>query len=86
MGADPADYAARPAGSGELLILSGGKDGILAPRQTYRLAEALGMQREGEHRWKGPAAALREWPDLGHGLVGHPEVRQVAHDFLAGAS
>jgi hypothetical protein len=85
-GADPADYAGRPAGEGPLLILSAGKDGILAPRQTYRLAVALGMDREGAHRWVGPGARLQEWPDLGHGLVSHPEVRQTAHDFLQGQS
>jgi hypothetical protein len=83
LGADPADYAARAAGPGRLLILSAGQDGILAPRQTYRLAEALGMQPDGPHRWIGEQALLREWPDLDHGLVGHPEVREAAHRFLA---
>lgn len=83
LGADPADYAARAAGPSRLLILSAGQDGILAPRQTYRLAEALGMQPDGPHRWVGEQALLREWPDLDHGLVGHPEVREAAHRFLA---
>ena len=84
LGADPADYASRSAGRGELLILSAGEDGILAPRQTYRLAEALGMQPDGPHHWVGDRARLQEWSDLDHGLVGHPEVRATAHDFLAG--
>jgi len=84
-GADPADYASRPAGDTKLLIVSGGKDGILAPRQTYRLAEALGMKPAGPHRWSGDNTLLEEWPDLDHGLISDPEVRARVQNFLAAA-
>ena len=82
-GADPADYAATPAGDAEVLIVSGGADGILHPRQTRRLTDILGPAAESGSVLSGAGWQRHEFAGLGHGLLGDPEVAARVFDFLA---
>lgn len=82
-GADPADYAATPAGDAEVLIVSGSADGILHPRQTRRLTDILGPASESGSVLSGAGWQRHEFEGLGHGLLGYPEVAARVFDFLA---
>jgi hypothetical protein len=83
---DPLSFATRRTGEtshGRLLLVTGGNDAVLYPGLASRLADAYGMHVVGPHRRRGPRSALVQWPQLGHDLHQHPDVRRQADEFLA---
>lgn len=70
------------ASTAPLLLVTGGRDGVLHTRLQERLVEAYGMHRAGPNRWRGPRSHRLHWPDLGHELVDDAAVRSAAYAFL----